>query len=195
MDADLHRPRQHRLFALPNNLGLTTALLDGDTGLAHLLQATTIPGLSVLTTGPLPPNPAELLGSARMHELIEALAAHCDMIIFDTPPVMALADSAVLGSQVDGVLMVFGAGETRREMAHRAVAALQQANARVVGVLLNRVPVNASGYYYYYYRYGYRYNYNYRTGGDDRGGSGAPPAGKKGRKTLKRGNAETLEGS
>ena len=110
VDADLHRPRQHRLFGLPNNLGLTTALLDGDAGLANLLQATAIPGLSVLTTGPLPPNPAELLGSARMHELIDALAARCDMLIFDTPPVMALADAAVLGSQVDGVLMVFSAG-------------------------------------------------------------------------------------
>jgi succinoglycan biosynthesis transport protein ExoP len=191
VDADLHRPRQHRLFALPNNLGLTTALLDGDTGLAHLLQATAIPGLRVLTTGPLPPNPAELLGSARMHELIETLAAQCDMVVFDTPPVMALADAAVLGSQVDGVLMVFGAGTTRREMAHRALAALQQANAHVVGVLLNRVPINASGYYYYYYRYGYRYNYNYRTGSDDRGGGSAPPAGKGLRKILKRGNAES----
>ena len=157
VDADLHRPLQHRLFALPNNQGLTTALLDGDAGLANLLQATAIPGLSVLTTGPLPPNPAELLGSARMHELIDALAARCDMLIFDTPPVMALADAAVLGSQVDGVLMVLAAGQTRREMAHRAVAALQQANARVVGALLNRVPTNAGGYYYYYYRsYGYR---------------------------------------
>lgn len=153
VDADLHRPLQHRIFALPNNQGLTTALLDGDAGLANLLQATTIPGLSVLTTGPLPPNPAELLGSGRMHELIDTLAARCDMLIFDTPPVMALSDAAVLGSQVDGVLMVFSAGATRREMAHRAVAALQQANARVVGALLNRVPTNANGYYYYYYGY------------------------------------------
>ena len=79
VDADLHRPRQHRLFGLPNNLGLTTALLDGDAGLANLLQATAIPGLSVLTTGPLPPNPAELLGSGRMRELIDALAARCDL--------------------------------------------------------------------------------------------------------------------
>lgn len=165
VDADLHRPRLHRLFGLRNNTGLTTALLDGDAGLADLLQATAVPGLNVLTTGPLPPNPAELLGSDRMRELMAALAARCDMVIFDTPPVLALADAVVLGSQVDGTLLVISAGETRRDMAHRGVAALLQANARVVGALINRVPVHSSGYYYYYYRYGYYYN----TSGDGRG--------------------------
>jgi len=104
VDADLHRPRQHRLFGLPNNLGLTTALLDGDAGLANMLQAAAIPGLSLLTTGPLPPNPAELLGSARMHELIEALAAHCSRgirvsdegtyIVFST---ISLRDGSIAG--------------------------------------------------------------------------------------------------
>jgi capsular exopolysaccharide synthesis family protein len=184
VDADLHRPRQHRLFSLPNNVGLTTALLDGEVRLESLLQGTAVPGLSVLTTGPLPPNPAELLGSDRMHGLIAALAARCDTLIFDTPPALALADAAVLGSQVDGVLMVFNAGGTRREMAHRAVAALQQANARVVGALLNRVPAKSSGYYYYYYRYGY----SYRTGSD-----ATPPAGKGGRGLFKRPSTRALE--
>ncbi len=168
VDTDLHRPRLHRLFGLANNLGLTTALLNGEAELGSLLQATTVPGLSVLTTGPLPPNPAELLGSGHMRDLLATLAERYDMVLFDTPPVLALSDAAVLGSQVDGVLLVISAGETRRDMASRAVAALHQANARVVGALINRVPIHPSGYYYYYYRYGYYYN----SGSSDGGGNG-----------------------
>ncbi len=156
VDADLHRPKQHRLFGLRNNIGLTSALLEEKPALDGLLQGTTTPGLSVLTTGPLPPNPAELLGSGRMGELMDVLAGQADVVVFDTPPVMALADAAVMGSQVDGVLLVINAGETRREMAQRAMAALNHVNARVLGALINRVQVRSSGYYYYY-RYGEYY--------------------------------------
>ncbi len=163
VDADLHRPSLHRLFKLRNNAGLTTALIDETPGMDGLLQATQIPGLSVLTTGPLPPNPAELLGSARMRELADALLAQADTVIFDSPPVMALSDTAILSSQVDGVLMVVSAGSTRREMGRRAMQALQRVNARVIGALLNRMPADSSGYYYYYYRYGYHYG---ATGND-----------------------------
>jgi len=186
VDADLHRPRLHRLFGLRNNIGLTTALLEAKPDVEALLQDTVTPGLSVLTTGPLPPNPAELLGSGPMHELIEALIARADVVVIDTPPVMALADAAVLGSQVDGVLLVVSAGETRREMAHQAVVALQQANARLLGAVLNRVPASSGGYYYYYYdRYG-RY-YNRTEDRHDRGSSkgGGPQGGGLG--SLRRG--------
>ncbi|OQA45469.1 MAG: Tyrosine-protein kinase YwqD [Chloroflexi bacterium ADurb.Bin325] len=171
VDADLHRPRLHRLFKLRNNIGLTSALLEDAPDLDALLQPAALPGLSVLTSGPLPPNPAELLGAAAMHKLAERLKARADMVIFDTPPVMVLADAAVLGSQVDGVLMVFTAGATRREMARQAIAALQQVNARIVGALLNRVPARAGGYYYYYYydRYGSRYGDRHNHDGDGAG--------------------------
>lgn len=149
IDADLHRPRLHRLFGLRNNIGLTTALLAEHPAGDGLLQESGMAGLRVLTTGPLPPNPAELLGSARMRELLNNLAA--DAVVIDTPPVLALADAAVLASQVDGVLMVFNAGQTRREVARQAVNALLQVNARLIGALLNQVSTPSNGYYYYHY--------------------------------------------
>ncbi len=155
IDADLHRPRQHRLFGLRNNVGLTTALLDERPNLAGLLQETPEPGLRVLTSGPLPPNAAELLGSGRMRELLAQLGAQADMILLDSPPVTALSDAAIISGHVDGVLLVLGAGETRREIAQRAISALARVNARLVGALLNRMPMAGSGYYYYYYHYGY----------------------------------------
>jgi capsular exopolysaccharide synthesis family protein len=155
LDCDLHRPRLHRLFGLPNATGLTSALLDQGSDPLAVLQETSAPGLRVMTSGPLPPNPAELLGSARMREVLAALGAAADIVILDSPPVLAMSDSAILASQVDGVLLVLDAKDTRREMARRALASLQQVKARVVGAVLNRVSQERSGYYYYYYS---RYN-------------------------------------
>ena len=121
-DCDLHRPRQHKLLKLQNNVGLTSGLLDEHADPIGLLQDSVVPGLRILTTGPLPPNPAEVLGSARMHAVMAALAAEADIVVLDSPPVLSVADSAVLASQVDGVLLVIDAGLTRREMARRALA-------------------------------------------------------------------------
>lgn len=166
MDTDLHKPRLHRLFGLRNNVGVTTALLDEQPVTDGLLQPTAVPGLSVLTSGPLPPNPAELLGSARMRELLAHLSAQADMVLLDSPPAAALSDAAILSTQCDGVLLVFDAGETRREIARRAVEALRRVNARIVGAVLNRMPLQGDGYYYYYYNYGYYYSAE--EGGDKR---------------------------
>lgn len=159
VDTDLHRPRLHRIFGLPNNTGLTTALLMAQPAADGLLQETKVPGLRVLTSGPLPPNPAELLGSARMRELIQALSAQADIALFDSPPVTALADAAILGSQTDGVLLVISAGQTRRELTRRTMAALERVRARVVGAVLNRLPLQGAGYGYYYYYYYDHYGY------------------------------------
>lgn len=171
LDADLRRPRQHRIFGLRNNIGLTTALVDEHPALDEILQQTTVQGLRVLTSGPLPPNPAELLGSTRMRDLLAQLLAQADIVVIDTPPVTAVSDAAVISSQADGVLLVLDAGHTRREVARRAVSALQSVNARVVGALLNRVPIEGRGSYYYYY---YQYGYNAKDGGTGsrRNGSG-----------------------
>ncbi len=121
LDADLRRPRQHRIFGLRNNIGLTTALVDEHPALDEILQQTTVQGLRVLTSGPLPPNPAELLGSTRMRELLAQLLAQADIVVIDTPPVTAVSDAAIISSQADGVLLVLDAGHTRREVARRAV--------------------------------------------------------------------------
>ncbi len=154
VDADLHRPRLHRVFSLRNNRGVTSALLEEHPDLDGLLQESTVPGLQILTSGPLPPNASELLGSARMRELLAALGSQADVLLLDSPPATALADAAVLATQTDGVLLVLDSGATRREVARRAMEALHRVNARVVGAILNRLPTSGGGYYYYYYYHG-----------------------------------------
>ncbi len=164
VDADLHRPRLHRLFGLPNATGLTSALLDEHPATDGLLKATSDPRLRVLTAGPLPPNPTELLGSARMRELLASLAGEADMVLLDSPPVLILADATVLSTLTDGVLLVVEAGGTRRGAAEKAVETLRAVNARLVGALINRVPTRGSGYYYYYTYYK-NYGYGYTEDG------------------------------
>jgi len=149
VDADLRRPTLHEIFGLDNRVGLTTAMMDEAALASPPFQATSVEGLSVLTSGPLPPNPAELMGSRRMEEVIAALARQADQVLFDTPPVVAVTDAAVLATRVDGVLLVISAGKTRREVARTAVQRLRQINARLVGTVLTNVPLGAGfkGYY------------------------------------------------
>lgn len=154
VDTDLRRPVLHKVFGIPNNTGLTAALLAGDTiALDPYLRPTGVENLSVLTSGPIPPNPSELLGSQRMAHLIEKLASQADMAVFDSPPVLAVTDAAVLGHQLDGVLLVVDAGQTREQALANAAAELQKAAANVLGVALNRLDSRRGGYYYYYYYY------------------------------------------
>ncbi len=149
VDADLRRPRLHDIFGLSNTSGLTTAMMDETALASPPLQQTGIDGLSVLTCGQLPPNPAELMSSRRMEEVIAALTERADQVFFDTPPVVAVTDAAVLATKVDGVLLVISAGKTRRESAHAAVQRLEQINARLVGTVLTNVQMDAGfrGYY------------------------------------------------
>ena len=149
VDADLRRPTLHQILGAKNDTGLTSMVVDEARLTAPPLQETGIPGLSLLSSGPLPPNPAELLGSRRMAEVIAALAEEADQVFFDTPPVVAVTDAAVLATRVDGVLLVIGAGKTRREYARMAVQRLQQINARLVGTVLTNVEAGGgfTGYY------------------------------------------------
>lgn len=162
VDCDLHRPRQHKLFGLVNNIGLTSALLDFDVPPEQYVQPTSLPTLGVLTTGPLPPNAAELLGSQRMSDLLDHLQTQADLILIDTPPTTVLADAALLSGHVDSVLLVVRVGKTSRELVKRALATLQQVQGDVLGVVLNFMPAKGGGYYYYsYYSY---YSKYYRHG-------------------------------
>jgi capsular exopolysaccharide synthesis family protein len=165
VDADLRRPTLHRLFEAGNNQGLTTALLDSQTSPANHLQESLVSGLRLLTSGPLPPNPAELLNSQRMHQLVESLQNEADLVIFDTPPVLTVADASILAAQVAGCVLVVGAGETRRDGLVQAAETLHKAGATLYGVVMNRVRTGRSGYYNYYYRY---YNYEYAAAGQGR---------------------------
>jgi capsular exopolysaccharide synthesis family protein len=149
VDADLRRPTLHQIFGLANEEGLTTVMRDESALTSPPLQETGIEGLSVLTSGPLPPNPAELMGSRRMEEAVQALGELADQVFFDTPPVVAVTDAAVLATKVDGVLLVISAGKTRREYARSAVQRLEQINARLVGTVLTDVRMDAGLRSYY----------------------------------------------
>jgi succinoglycan biosynthesis transport protein ExoP len=152
VDADLRRPILHTIFQLPNQQGLTSTLLDGESVPDGRLQDTEVENLQVLTTGPLPPNPSELLGSQSMHHIIERLGKKVDVILFDTPPVLLVTDAAVLAPRVDGVLMVVEAGQTRQGAVRRATENLRNVGANLLGAALNRIPIRGRGGYYYYYR-------------------------------------------
>lgn len=158
VDADMRRPMVHSLFGGANNYGVTTAIMQTDASPAEYLQATDVPHLRVMTTGSIPPNPAEVLGSRRMQEIVDQLKDEADVIIFDTPPVLAVTDAAVLSTKVDGVLLVVEMGRTHREGVYRAVDALSRVDAPLLGAVLNRVSsARGRGYYYKYYEYDYYY--------------------------------------
>lgn len=149
VDCDLRRPTQHTLFGLDNTTGLMTMMLDEAAQSDPPLHETSVDGLQVLPAGPLPPNPAELLGSRRMKETMTILLEQADMLLFDAPPVLAVTDALVLAVQTDGVLLVVKAGSTRREHVQRAKERLERVNARIVGAVLNNAPTDSmlQGYY------------------------------------------------
>jgi polysaccharide biosynthesis transport protein len=157
VDADLRRPRVHKVFGLKNNAGLCNYLA-GDCELASLIQVA-MPNLYVLPVGPLPPNPAELLGSTKMKQVVETLAANFDHVIIDSPPVSSFADSLILSALVEGVIIVIRSGFTPREMAQRTKAHLQSVGAKILGVVINQIKLQPHDYYYYSTYYS-RYYYN-----------------------------------
>jgi polysaccharide biosynthesis transport protein len=151
VDADLRRPSQHQMFNLPNDQGFTTALLNPRSDMAGLLQPSGVENLKILTTGPLPPNPSELLGSKRMEEVLSLLLREADLVVFDSPPVLVASDASVLSTRVEGTLLVIDAGRTRRTQAGRAVQALTSVGTVLLGAVLNRADASANGYSYSYY--------------------------------------------
>ncbi len=149
VDADLRRPYLHTLFGVSNDVGLTTMMLD-DAALAEPpLHDLSVPGLSFLATGTLPPRPSDLLGSKRMGSVIDALKERADIILCDAPPILAATDAVVLATKVDGVLLVVSAGETKRDNLRNGVATLQKVNAPIVGAVLNKVPMGSGMQSYY----------------------------------------------
>lgn len=148
-DADLRRPTQHQIFELKNNAGLTDMARDDALLAAPPLQDSGVPNLQILTSGQLPPNPAEILGSKRMSEILVALLERADLILFDAPPVLAVTDAVVLSAKMDGVLLVVSAGKTKRENAKKARAQLEKINARILGAVVNNVKAEKGASYYY----------------------------------------------
>jgi capsular exopolysaccharide synthesis family protein len=148
VDADLRRPNIHRIFGFEQDDGLTNSLLERT--MDGRLKEAEPAGLRVLTSGDSPPNPAEVLGSARMQELLVDLQHQADMVLIDCPPVLPVADTNLLAPHVDGVLLVLRANQTRSQAAVEAVESLRKVGGRIVGVVLNATPRSKKGYYYYY---------------------------------------------
>lgn len=157
IDADLRRPTQHKVFNITNNQGLTTALLDNESPLSHHIQETTVRDLFIMSSGPIPPNPSELLNSQRMGRVLEELQNIYDLVIFDTPPALTVADASILAPKVNGCVLVVEAGKTRQPALKQASMVMTKTGATMLGVVLNQLKLNRSGYYgdYRYYNYEY----------------------------------------
>jgi non-specific protein-tyrosine kinase len=145
LDADLRRPNVHNFFGLPNNYGLSD-VFRGKLNLDEVLKEWTGGSVSVITAGDPPPNPAELLGSKKMAEVLEALEARADVVIIDGPPFI-IADAPILASKVDGVLLIIRIGHSREPAIKSMMEQIDRAGAKVVGVALNRLPPKGIGYY------------------------------------------------
>jgi len=150
IDADMRKPSQHHLFGKSNRLGLTTALFR-QKELQEVIQQTNTDDLAIISAGPTPPNPSELLASKRMAALLETARERYDVVIIDTPPLMYVTDAQIAAAQSDGVILVVEAGKVKKDVALRAKASLDHVKARLIGVVLNNVPRKHSDSYYYYY--------------------------------------------
>ena len=157
LSADLRRPTVEAYFGLPNREGLSSWLLAADRELWNLILDPGIDNLRVLPSGPIPPNPAELLTSPRFGELLQLLEANADLVIVDSAPTLAVADPAIISSQTDGTLLVVDATNTRRSSATRAAEELRRVGANVLGTVLNSFDASASPYYYAESGYGSAY--------------------------------------
>ncbi len=152
IDADLRKPRLHKIFNHENGQGLSN-FLSGHGDLESVVKASEVPNLFYIPSGPIPPNPSELLGSTLFKKMVESLEARFDHIVFDSPPVLGFADAIILSTSVDGVILTALGGKTPRETLRRAKEVLQQVNTKIIGVVINRVDIRRSDYGYYYYRY------------------------------------------
>ena len=150
MDCDMRRPTLHAFFGLTNHRGISTLFSAPNENPVNMLQTTAVETLKVMTSGPLPPNPSELIGSQRMQAALSMICEYADMVIIDTPPALAVTDAAVLGPTLDGVLLVVRPGVTRRSGLRQAVAQFRQVNANLLGVVLNNIELQGKPYAYHY---------------------------------------------
>jgi exopolysaccharide transport family protein len=160
VDADLRRPSIHKALGLGPRSGLSNVLTGGVSLPDAIFRSSVMPNLFVLPAGTPPPNPAELLASSQMVEVLAELRQHYDHIVLDTPPTLSVTDAVVLATRADAVVLVIRCGQTTKPALRRSREILAQVNARVAGVLLNAVDLNSPDYYYYYEyqgKYGHRY--------------------------------------
>ncbi|MDP8222706.1 MAG: polysaccharide biosynthesis tyrosine autokinase [Candidatus Lernaella stagnicola] len=155
VDSDLRRPRLHRAFKVSRKRGLTNLIM-GEAAIEDVIVHTEVPGVDLIPCGPIPPNPSELLGTPRMLELGLELAESYDLVLFDSPPVVAVTDAVVMSKIVDGVVLIAKAGKTTSEIISKAARQLGDVSASILGTVLNDFNIRSAGYRYYYYYYHYR---------------------------------------
>ena len=166
VDADLRKPVQHNGFDQPRGPGLAEYLIGDVEDINSIVRPTKVENLFIVTAGGLPPNPSELLGSDRMTRLVGQLEKEWDMILFDSPPIVAVTDSSTISSEIDGLVMVVKAGQTDRSAVDRALDTIKNVRSPLIGVILNGAnPETLSGKYSYYYSY---YNYYYHDERQDK---------------------------
>lgn len=194
VDADMRRPRQHRILGHSTETGLSSLLIGEADGVEQLLQSTEVPGLYLLPCGTRPPNPAELLASPRMAEVLDQLCALADVILLDSPPLLAVADPGILAALATGTIMVAEPGSTSIEACAQALDILERADAKPLGMVLNRVQTKGRGGYGYGYGYGYGpYHYAYRYTDDTANGNGHRPSGNWIERTFRTGRRKVRE--
>lgn len=187
IDADLRRPKLHKRMGLNNRGGLTGLFVQSQMYLETALQRTETVNLKVLTSGDLPPNPAELLGSEKMNTIIRRIREEADIIVIDSPPIMAVTDAAVMAPKADGVLIVVKPGYTRKDTLKNCIDQLMHVNANILGIVINDVELGHAKYGYNYYYKGYNAYQEYYS--DDSGsktnGNGQRKSERRGLKVLK----------
>jgi capsular exopolysaccharide synthesis family protein len=160
IDCDMRKPSTHKIFGLDNLRGLST-YLSRDIEVRGLIRKLEIPNVSLLSSGAIPPNPAELISSERMRNLLSELSQEYDHILIDSPPLINVTDPVILSAMVDGVILVVHGGKSSRGVAQRARQDLVSVGAKIFGVVLNNVDLRREGYNeYYYYRYYSDYGQN-----------------------------------
>lgn len=162
IDADMRRPRLHSVFNVGNGEGLSTILSSelNDSEILKVIKTDEGTKLNLLTSGPIPPNPAELIGSEQMANLLKTLQKHFTHVVVDSPPITSFTDGVLIASMVDGVILVVHSGKSSRQVVRRAKQLLQDVGAKIFGVVLNNVNLRSQDNYYYYQSYYHRDSYN-----------------------------------
>ena len=150
VDADMRKPTVHYTYHVTNTIGLSN-LLTRQAILEDVLKDTEIENLQLITCGPIPPNPAELIGSQTMERMMVEMKEKFDVIIFDAPPVLSVADAQILSNKCDGTILVMSSGETEKTELLKAKEALVSSNANIIGVVLNNFELSKDHHYYQYY--------------------------------------------
>ena len=153
MDADFRKPTLHRTFRISNEKGLTSLLVSQDPEAGLEIRCDQETGVYLLPSGPIPPNPAELLSSARMNMVMKMLSKQFDLVIYDVPPVNSVTDAQIMAGKVDGAILVVRSGYVRKEEVKAATEALKNVDANVLGYVLNDVDRKEKGGYYSYSYY------------------------------------------